>query len=411
MSEYYERREQRDVEMLNTSQSQLSQLKKSNQLQAENNRLQKIQTEAAMVSNELQKEQLKAQEKANELAFKKVEIQNKLADIQKEYYYEQIEIDSKMLTLAEEHAERERNITYCRWCGREISVDHVIDYLDIKVCSLHCRKMYRQHLIEEKLLIHCDCCKNDLLEKTAERDYTNVAIGNINISDNENLLITYGDIIFLDELEIQSEIKKYLDKFYCCSCKCLTEVLHKNKEIEKHCNYLLECSKILFQKQKIYNHAMHEFEESNFEEAAKLFDEISQYSDAAEKSALCKKLINGYNELADCIKSKLSDLESKLINIQNIEELNGTAYNTHWFELEDISIDFEKAKADFLDKVPENHRQYKVIAEILTTIDKIAKNIETEKKRFSYYKPANFGVICAIIFILIVLLIIISVAK
>ena len=175
--------ERRNPAALENQQKSLENQQKSLENQQQGLKLQQESLENQQQANELQKEanlirrqQLEAQEAANKLASESIEVQKDLSKIQRQYYNEQIKIDSRMLEIAEERAERERNIVFCRWCGRQMPFAQIIDYLDVEVCSLQCRKMYRQHLIEENRLMYCDHCGNDLILDVVERDYDNVTL-------------------------------------------------------------------------------------------------------------------------------------------------------------------------------------------------------------------------------------------
>ncbi|MBR1965282.1 MAG: hypothetical protein IKA22_01605, partial [Lentisphaeria bacterium] len=198
--------ERRNPAALENQQKSLENQQKGLKLQQKSLETQQQTNELQKEANLIRRQQLEAQEAANKLASESIEVQKDLSKIQRQYYNEQIKIDSRMLEIAEERAERERNIVFCRWCGRQMPFAQIIDYLDAEVCSLQCRKMYRQHLIEENRLMYCDHCGNDLIIDVVERDYDNVTIGTIvDPLDHDRLLpVTLGDAKILEETEAQS---------------------------------------------------------------------------------------------------------------------------------------------------------------------------------------------------------------
>ena len=358
-------------------------------------------------ANRIQEQRLKEQQAANQLASKSIEVQKEISYVQRKYYNEQIKIDSKMLKLAEEHAERERNVTFCRWCGRQMPFVQTIDYLDIEVCSLQCKKMYRQHVIDENRLLQCDCCGNDLVQETVEKDYDNVVIGAISAPGDRSskIPVPLGAAKALEQTELQSAIIAYLDKFQCCNSKCLTELLSKDETIIDICNSLLSSVEVYI----IYDSAMQEIKDCCFEDAITLLDSIPQYSDASEKSAMCKQWIADYAKSVSDTAAKLVNIKTQLNDISEGKKNSLIVYE-HKVDIEYISECLNSIKDDFLNAVPQEHLQYKPIKDLLISFEETEALIaDIEEKRKNDFGPGC--IIFAFIFLFIFIIICIGLAQ
>ena len=368
-------------EGLKNQRQELKNQQKANELQEEANRL--------------RRRQLEAQQAANQLTSESIEVQKDLSKIQRQYYNEQIKIDSRMLEIAEERAERERNIVFCRWCGRQMPFAQIIDYLDAEVCSLQCRKMYRQHLIEENRLMYCDHCGNDLILDVVERDYDNVTIGTIvDPLDHDRLLpVTLGDAKILEETEAQSAITDYWNRFKCCDPECLAELLSKDESIMAACNRLLNH----FEINNIYNTAVQKINDCCFEDALTLFDSIPQYADSPEKSRICKKWIADYTTLVNNTAVKVEELTAKINDLANKIK---TGDFSKYLELQSASESLYEIEDDFLRAVPAEHYQYNPIKYLLASIKETEDFIATIKKEYDNRDDGSF-IIKIMIFMII----------
>ena len=367
--------ERRNPAALENQQKSLENQQKGLKLQQKSLETQQQTNELQKEANLIRRQQLEAQEAANKLASESIEVQKDLSKIQRQYYNEQIKIDSRMLEIAEERAERERNIVFCRWCGRQMPFAQIIDYLDVEVCSLQCRKMYRQHLIEEKRLMYCDHCGNDLILDVVERDYDNVTIGTIvDPLDHDRLLpVTLGDAKILEETEAQSAITDYWNRFKCCDSECLVELLSKDESIMAACNRLLNH----FEINNIYNTAVQKINDCCFEDALTLFDSIPQYADSPEKSRICKKWIADYTTLVNNTAVKVEELTAKINGLAN--EIKTDDFSQ---ELQSASESLCEIKDDFLKAVPAEHYQYNPIKDLLASIKETEDLIATIKKEY-----------------------------
>ena len=388
--------ERRNPAALENQQKSLENQQKGLKLQQKSLETQQQTNELQKEANLIRRQQLEAQEAANKLASESIEVQKDLSKIQRQYYNEQIKIDSRMLEIAEERAERERNIVFCRWCGRQMPFAQIIDYLDVEVCSLQCRKMYRQHLIEENRLMYCDHCGNDLILDVVERDYDNVTIGTIvDPLDHDRLLpVTLGDAKILEETEAQSAITDYWNRFKCCDSECLVELLSKDESIMAACNRLLNH----FEINNIYNTAVQKINDCCFEDALTLFDSIPQYADSPEKSRICKKWIADYTTLVNNTAVKVEELTAKINGLAN--EIKTDDFSQ---ELQSASESLCEIKDDFLKAVPAEHYQYNPIKDLLASIKETEDFIATIKKE--YDNGDDFSTIIKIMMFVIIVII------
>ncbi len=376
-------------EGLKNQRQELKNQQKANELQEEANRL--------------RRRQLEAQQAANQLTSESIEVQKSLSNIQRQYYNEQIKIDSRLLEIAEEHNERERNVAFCRWCGRQMPFAQIIDYLDAEVCSLQCRKMYRQYVIDESRLMHCDCCGNDLVLEVIERDYDNVTIGTIaDPSDNSRQLpVTFGDAKVLQETEMLSAIIDYWNKFQCCEPKCLAELLSKDETVIAACNHLLS----RLEEYNTYNEALQKINDCCFEDALTLLSRIPQYPDASEKSESCRNLIAHYTALVDDTAAKIKELKENVNDIIEppVSVSGGVEIKTNnidkRFALQSASECLCQIRETFLDAVPMKHRQYKPIEDLLTYISETEDLILSVRDQKSDEKGIIMAFIAIIIFL------------
>ena len=352
-------------------------------------------------ANRIRKQQLEAQQVANQLSSESIEVQKNLSQIQRQYYNEQIKIDSKMLKIAEEHAERERNVAFCRWCGRQMPFAQIIDYLDAELCSLQCKKMYRQHVIEESRLMHCECCGNDLVLEVVERDYDNVAIGTVvdPLNHSREIPVTFGDIKVLEQFEMQSAIATYWDKFKCCDSKCLTELLSKDEAVVDVCNRLLSC----FEAHNIYDTAMQKIDGCCFEDAVALFDSIPQYSDAPEKSEKYRALIADYTALVKNCAAKVENIKAQINDILTASK-EAVIVDKDIMRLESESESLQSIKDDFLKSVPAEHCQYAPIGNLLTSIKETEELIADIKENKQQSFESCFIVTAVVFFILFIII-------
>lgn len=394
--------ERRNPAALENQQKSLENQQQGLKLQQKSLKNQQQANELQKEANLIRRQQLEAQEAANKLALESIEVQKDLSKIQRQYYNEQIKIDSRMLEIAEERAERERNIVFCRWCGRQMPFAQIIDYLDAEVCSLQCRKMYRQHLIEENRLMYCDHCGNDLILDVVERDYDNVTIGTIvDPLDHDRLLpVTLGDAKILEETEAQSAITDYWNRFKCCDSECLSELLSKDESIMAACNRLLNH----FEINNIYNIAVQKINDCCFEDALTIFDSIPQYADSPEKSRICKKWIADYTTLVNNTAVKVEELTAKINGLAN--EIK-TGDFSKYSELLSASESLYEIKDDFLKAVPAEHYQYNPIEDLLASIKETEDFIATIQKE--YYNRDNGSTIIKIMIFLIIFIICVGV--
>lgn len=388
--------ERRNPAALENQQKSLENQQKGLKLQQKSLETQQQTNELQKEANLIRRQQLEAQEAANKLASESIEVQKDLSKIQRQYYNEQIKIDSRMLEIAEERAERERNIVFCRWCGRQMPFAQIIDYLDAEVCSLQCRKMYRQHLIEENRLMYCDHCGNDLIIDVVERDYDNVTIGTIvDPLDHDRLLpVTLGDAKILEETEAQSAITDYWNRFKCCDSECLAELLSKDESIMAACNRLLNH----FEINNIYNTAVQKINDCCFEDALTLFDSIPQYADSPEKSRICKKWIADYTTLVNNTAVKVEELTAKINGLAN--EIKTDDFSQ---ELQSASESLCEIKDDFLKAVPAEHYQYNPIKDLLASIKETEDFIATIKKEYDNGDDSS-TIIKIMMFVIIVII-------